>query len=780
MSDPGDRIEKLVEKMELLSRQHDLFSQQIMALNRELEDIRNKQAAPLSTPAIPLESTQESAPTPAPTLTPTPEPARQMPVKAKSDLEKYIGENILNKIGIGITIIGVAIGVEYSIEHGLISPATRIALAYLVGMLLLGLGFKLKKTMLSFSAVLVSGAMAILYLSTFSAYAFYNLIPRIPAFALMVVFTALTVPIAIGYNLSVIAHIGLVGAYAVPFLVSADTGNAAALFSYMALINGGILVLSLWKYWKSLFYSSFAISWLIYGVWVADQYDASRHFQLALIFLILFFAIFYTTFLVNKLFRNEIFRNNDVFLLLANSFIFYGLGYTILLSRESVAQFAGIYTALNALVHFSVSMVIFRQKLIDRNIFYFVCGLSLVFITIAIPVQFDGNWVTLVWVGEALLLFWIGRGKQTPFYESLARPLIILAFLSLVQDWMTVYGVYSADLHKTYLVPFFNVNFFSSLICIASFALITRFDRMETAASLPASRLSRIFSFLIPTVLIISIYFSLRMEIAQYWHQLSVDSTISVTRDGALYPDTYYDLDLDSFKTVWLAAYSLLFATGLTWINWKKIRNRRLGIICLGLCLFTLVLFLTEGLEALSHLRASYLEQSMSEYYHRGIGNIAIRYASLAIAALTVITCFQYLHQRLTAGKLAITVDLLLHFAILWMLSSEWQHWVAIMEFPAAGNPGLSIVWGGYSLLLIAIGIRRQKKHLRIAAITLFGITLYKLFFMDIADFGTIAKTMALVSLGALLLVISFLYNRYNFAERARDAIQTETANTKV
>jgi uncharacterized membrane protein len=74
---------------------------------------------------------------------------------------------------------------------------------------------------------------------------------------------------------------------------------------------------------------------------------------------------------------------------------------------------------------------------------------------------------------------------------------------------------------------------------------------------------------------------------------------------------------------------------------------------------------------------------------------------------------------------------------------------------------GLSILWGTYSLLLVIIGISRKTKHLRIGAITLFGATLLKLFFYDLSHLNTIAKTIVFVSLGVLLLIISYLYNRY-------------------
>ena len=58
-------------------------------------------------------------------------------------------------------------------------------------------------------------------------------------------------------------------------------------------------------------------------------------------------------------------------------------------------------------------------------------------------------------------------------------------------------------------------------------------------------------------------------------------------------------------------------------------------------------------------------------------------------------------------------------------------------------------------------GIWKKQKHLRIGAIGLFGATLIKLFFYDISHMDTISKTIVFVSLGILLLIISFLYNKY-------------------
>ena len=40
----------------------------------------------------------------------------------KANLEKFIGENLISKIGIVILVIGVAIGAKYAIDKNLISP----------------------------------------------------------------------------------------------------------------------------------------------------------------------------------------------------------------------------------------------------------------------------------------------------------------------------------------------------------------------------------------------------------------------------------------------------------------------------------------------------------------------------------------------------------------------------------------------------------------------------------------------------------------------------------
>ena len=334
------------------------------------------------------------------------------------DLEKFIGENLLSKIGIVITIIGVAIGAKYSLDNNLISPLARIILGYVMGIGLLGTGIRLKSKYEDYSAVLVSGGMSVFYFITFMAYSYYGLIGKYDAFGMMVFITILTVLTATKYNREIIALIGLVGAYAVPFFLSDGSGDIKTMFAFMVIINIGILVIAFKRYWKLLYYSAFVVTWFIYSVWIGIESADSSITGTAMLYGTIFFTIFYVTFLAYKLIQKEAFDSIDVIVLLVNSFIYYAIGFYVLEANSATNGFLGLFTFANAILHSLVSFAIYKQRPEEENLFYFTAGLMLVFLTIAIPVQLGGMWLTLLWTALGVILFWIGRTRNIKFYEG--------------------------------------------------------------------------------------------------------------------------------------------------------------------------------------------------------------------------------------------------------------------------------------------------------------------------------------------------------------------------
>ena len=773
MGDNTDQLNDLLSKLNSLTRKQDDFAKEISGLREEMLKITRaaKQAEPDQQVTDVLKETEnnpEEATEPliAQTSVRFYQTTQQLHNHGKNDkkekepernkinrnIEKIIGENLISKIGIAILVLGVAIGTKYAIEHELISPLTRIILGYLVGLGLLGFAIKLKKNYDNFSAVLLSGAMAILYFITFAAYNFFGLIPQTLTFVLMVVFTVFTVLASLNYNKQVIAHIGLVGAYAVPFLLSDGSGKVVVLFTYMAIINIGILVLAFRKYWKSLNYMAFALTWMIFVSWYLSSYQSDKHFTIASLFLCVFFVSFYITFLAYKVVQKEKFDSRDILLILANSFIFYGTGYALLDSLQTGNRFLGLFTLGNAILHFGVSTLIYRQKLGDRNLFFLVSGLVLVFIAIAIPVQLDGNWVTLLWAGEAALLFWIGRTKKVAVYEGISYGLMILASLSLFQDWVASSNYFTGVPVSTEL-PFINIQFLSSLLFMGAFGFIIKLSRNNNFSSvliIQKDLLENILN-LIQSLLLFILYVTFFNEIASGFDQAYIKTAVY----------RVHDYSIISFKTIWLINYSLFFTSLLCFVNLKWVKNNSFGRTALMFTGFAVLIFLTVGLLTLSNLRDSYLRPDESNHYTSTVFNLIIRYLSFGFVALAFLTQNMFLKGNSVDSRLKKPITIVLHATILWILSSELINWMDISGVSGSYKLGITILWGVYSLAMIALGIWKKNKDLRISAIVLFGVTLAKLFLYDIASLNTISKTIVLVMLGILLLIISFLYNKY-------------------
>ncbi|MDQ2746933.1 MAG: DUF2339 domain-containing protein, partial [Acidobacteriota bacterium] len=677
-----------------------------------------------------------------------------------SNIEEFVGRNLISLIGIIITVLGVGIGAKYAIDNDLISPTTRILLGYGFAGVLLAIAFWLKSKYLNFSAVLLSGALAMMYFLTFFAYSFYDLISQTSAFALMVLFTVFAVGAAINFNRQVIAHIGLVGAYAVPFLLSDNSGRVGVLFSYMTVINLGILLISVVKFWKPLFYSSFIFTWLIYAAWFVFNYHSNDNFALAFGFALAFFLTFYTTFLVYKLRAKEPFSAEIVALVLVNSFVFYGFGYAILDSPNAYNWSLGLFTVANALLNALVAFIIYRYNLGDRRNFYLAAALAVTFLTIAVPVQFDGNWVTLVWTAEAALLFWFGRTKSLPVYENLSYALMGLATISLADDWQ------NAFINDALLTPIFNRNFLASILFAVAFGFIAAVNRDRRFSAVRASA-AEWLNFLAPTLFFIVLYNAFRVEIGNYFHTLAANSVVpvpnSVSYDATV---TRRDNDLSYFNAIWQINYSMLFAAVLSFVNIKKFKSAWLGIINFGLNSTAVFVFLSVGLFLISELRTNYLTQNEAQFFPRGAWHILIRYVSLVFVAAVLYASYRYVKQQflerlVSNSALALAFDFVFYVALWWLVSSELINLMDIFGLNDSYKLGLSILWGVYSLLLIGLGIIKKKKYLRIGAIALFAVTLIKLFFYDIADLDTISKTVIFLTLGILLLVISFLYNKY-------------------
>ena len=143
----------------------------------------------------------------------------------------------------------------------------------------------------------------------------------------------------------------------------------------------------------------------------------------------------------------------DISTLLSNTFIYFGVGFATL----SIAHddYRGLFTIILAGIHFIVGKIVKRFEEPPRTTLSFINGLVLVFITLAIPIQFSDKWITIAWSLEAILLLWMGRSKKIYVFKVLAYPTILLAISSFISYSFWDYLRFEEILSQ----PFFNQLF---------------------------------------------------------------------------------------------------------------------------------------------------------------------------------------------------------------------------------------------------------------------------------------------------------------------------------
>lgn len=73
---------------------------------------------------------------------------------------------------------------------------------------------------------------------------------------------------------------------------------------------------------------------------------------------------------------------------------------------------------------------------------------------------------------------------------------------------------------------------------------------------------------------------------------------------------------------------------------------------------------------------------------------------------------------------------------------------------------GLPVLWGVLSFAMMWLGMHFKNRSLRVISLSLFTITLLKLFVFDIQNIPAAGKIIAFFCLGVLLLIVSFMYQR--------------------
>lgn len=768
-----DKINLIGQKILVLSNNLDKYKTELAQLQSELNSLKAEKAASHKISPL-VEEVKEEVKTEEPVkrtvigeiksviieepvIEKIIEEIKPSPKKPSLSFEEKIGARWFSIIGIIVLVLGVAIGVKYAIDKDLIDETTRLVLGYVAGGIILTLALVYRKKYDVFSAILLSGAMTIMYFTTFVGYSHYHFYSAPAAFCIMALFTGFTVFAAHVYNYEVIALIGLVGGYALPPLLSTGSGEIQYMFAFMLILNLGVLELSFKKYWKFVNHVAYALSWLIFSVWMAAQYKPEVYFMRTMLFSTAFYLIFYLSFISYKIFRNKPFSAWDVILVLSNSLIYFGIGYNAM-QNDHYEQYQGLFCVMNALFHLGFALLCRKKEVSDKTIFYFIIAMVISFITMAIPVQLDGNYVTLIWLCEMIVLMWVTKKTNVNTYKYLAYGLSVLAFGSLWHDW-ALSNYFSGNLETVLaFTPMMNRYFLSSIIGTIVFGFAWFLNR-----KMLTDQFSKIANVFLIVMGLIVCYMTFANEIIMYFGiQYKLSETKHIAEYG--YEWNYFDGSWQSYSGIWMINYSILFLSILGMLSIKKFSSKAFTYVCWSFTLLMAFIAFTAGLVMIHELKM--LAVNNDPYAHLTTWNYNCRYVFLPFAAMLIFMIYQFRNAEVMKGVRPLNYWLF-HVMILILLSDELQHIITMMHLDnyyhyskVATRMGFTVLWGLYSMALITYGILRKQKMLRVIAMSLFGLTILKLA-GDAMSMTMGYRLIVFIVIGIILLVVSFMYQKF-------------------
>ena len=633
---------------------------------------------------------------------------------SETNFEKYIGENLFGKIGILIFIIGIGFFVKYAIDQNWINETARTLMGYAVGAGMLVLAERLHKRYHTFSSLLAGGAFGIYYLITAIAFHYYGLFSHTMAFVILCVTTIFMSAVSVLYDRKELAVTALVGGFIAPFIISTDSSSIISLQIYITILNIGMFCLAMYKKWAILPMVSFAFTYII--LWGTTALGSFSDSEAVTTYptLFAFATLFYVIFLLPVVFilRTQYGENTRLGLLgiiTANSFMYLIYGDFLLqhfeASSDTTAYLAFFIAAVNLAIHLYLRFRVEGQDTL-RNL---MLGLAVTFASMGIPILFSAANVLMVWAAESVLLLWLFTKEKNRIYELASAVLLLLTLGALAY-----YRTTDTFIHDTGDSLFFNGAFFvTTFVSIAYYvvAVIMQFnkelfsDTKRLIAYTPCNAIAYALGF---SILFLAFrdnfHFHLEQPISEYASLLTANIMLL---GGALILRKRFEISENKLAyEISLYLAGILFA--MTVWNYTDPE---------GLLLRWLMALVTIAYMAYC-MRGQLLVTSNQRNLHTEYSIIS------------------------TLMWLTLTRLLLITF-------NE-------VNFSTAFSLSLGIA----AFILMCIGMRYHSKEIRIVSLAEFGIVIGKLILNDVWAMPALGKIIVFISLGALLLILSFLYQK--------------------
>lgn len=684
-----------------------------------------------------LSRTEESAPIFAETP-PLYKPATTEEYKSEPErslLEKIMGENWLSKVGIITLVLGIAFFVKYAIDQEWINEVGRVGIGLLTGGIIIGIAHKLKSQYHVFSSILVGGGISVFYITITLAFREYELFTQTVAFLLLVGITIFSVILSLYYDRKELAIFSLLGGFASPLMVSTGTGNYIVLFSYIFILNSGMLAVSFVKKWRIIGVLCYVLTLCFFWTWVLQSFETE--FIGVTIFASLFFVQFYLLALFDHFKSGKKITSYHAILILSNNLSFFFA--CLYVFSDYSYDVRGIVTIAIAVVNALVMLTLFRKSEVDRNLIYLIIAVVMTFVSLAVPIQLHGHAITMFWAVEMVVLLLLWQRSQIAIFRV---GFIVLGGLTIISYLIDINQNYSYDLALTVAL---NRIFITGLVVIAAFGVVSFLLKKEDPDSIIEIRglktfslraVIKVFKFLLAGLLFIVPFLELNYQL-----------------------ERFTDVDyVSSFRYLGLATYTFLYIMILAVIHRNRFSGSLIFMQFLGAVFFYAVVYSYLAVE---------LRYDIFQLQEYGTSYFLLHLLSLPAVAFIVYLLIRNIKSLpedwftpvcwglviLSVGILSVEVD---HLVVL-LFGNAHNYSSLLYDVHTFGYP---ILWGVLAMILMIWGLKRKEVLLRKISLIFFGVIIVKFYAYDVWRMSQAGRIVSFVLLGVILLLVSFLQQK--------------------
>lgn len=656
---------------------------------------------------------------------------KKVAVKQKN-IETFIGLNILSKAGIVLFLIGVIALGRFAYVH--LPDAFKAVMIYALGAVLIGVGelfHKKEKTV--FSSALISGGVAVLYAGVATSYFALDLFSVKIAFLLCIAVTAVAIALSAQVKSQVVCAFGAVGGYlplVAAYMIGFGSAAADRTFlpvssAYFCLLAIIIFVMTYNKKWYAAQYIGYGFQMLaIVGVsrcaWVLSSRITGYSYALplAIAFAVISFVI-YMMMPASKIITKKEISVSDCVLLALNTVsgaISVSVNmYNYISSKKAVGFTFLVFTVIYALL--SARMNMGKRQKSDTSTATLVVLMTgaLVFSMFVVPMVFGIEYIGIAWVVEGVLIAIISMNIKSVITELVGFATMVLS----LGFW------FEAD-ERLSLVSF-------TVILIAFWVYaVTGIKNQSRRVS--KSGLNIFYNIL---VMVMGV-----MTIAYVYYALEYILSL---------PSIIYRAPMTTASIVIASALLVSIA-----VNLGSLKNTATiiysTVIRFGAFLWTVIYIncYVEYNDIFNHFGLL--------VYLRGIEIINI-------VLLIAINISVILLLASSTNKMLNTFDLpvWIYTAVISLASLIVITTVLMGQFDVSfSNVLISAIYIAFACVLLFIGFRKRYTVVRAGGLVLVLCALAKLCFVDTHSLDTIWKIGAYFAFGAVLIVISYFYQRFN------------------